>query len=83
MRCWLDCAYAFLPFACPTNASQQRKREEEAQVGVGVRKNGGDDARDRDPSGAQLVCDHVGPHGIVHRWICNDGKFADESGAWG
>ena len=39
--------------------------------------------RDGDPSGAELVCEHVCPHRIVHRWIRDDRKLADEVGARG
>ena len=43
----------------------------------------GDNARDGDRSGLELGCEPVCTRGIVHRWICNDGKLADVSGMRG
>lgn len=51
----------------------------EVKISVIVEK--GACARDGDRIGAEFVSEHVCPHGVVHSWICNDRKPANESGA--
>jgi hypothetical protein len=50
----------------------------EVKVSVIVEK--GACARDGEPFDTEFVSEHVCPHGVVHRWIRNNGKLANESG---
>ena len=67
--------FSSAPMNAQVSARERRRLAEEDK------KDG--DARDGDPSGAQFVRKHVRPVGVVHRWIRDDGEFAEEIGARG